>query len=651
MRFFSLWAGILGFSIAAQAQVVHTLPGNPGNIFLVGENVSVPLPSGASGKWQAQDYGGRVIARGQARDGYAQLGALPIGFYVVQANGASPITLGVIAPLSAPTPADSPIGIDAAAAWFYKTPEQWKAAANLMRLAGMNWVRDRYHMSEMEPKRGEFAGHIKYDDEVAILHGAGLRILEVSQDGAPWTGAEPHRFPTDLRQVYSFYRGIASRWRGTVSGFETWNEPDFYSTGAEIASFQKAAYLGLKAGNPEVMANSGPWAEPLGNNMRQYRDNDVQPYFDNFDFHHYLPPNKIAPLYDQARLTAAGKPFWVTEFNLPVPWQGDPNVQDPSPGDMVLQAQRVAKLYSIVLSEGAQNALYFIFGNYVEGHTQFGLMHADLTPRPAYIALAATGRLLAGAAPLGRIRGAAVGGSGEDSIYAFSALPDGQSSDVLVAWCEDGKANLNLPRDPIAVYDYMGQQYPPMRPSTDVRLSMNPVFIVLPPGTVREWARTSSGIPEHLDSWKNSSREALSEPILVPPPPPAPAETEAPSPVVLQVVFPSTQLVHGAPIQNISSRPSVAGFEHLDSPGLQNLPIFAYNFSNQPLHVILKVSVPNGWKYTLEQNAFDLPPGERVPVPLTLTPGAGFSGTAGTVKIRAEGAGVGDSVLSFDLAQ
>ena len=49
-------------------------------------------------------------------------------------------------------------------------------------------------------------------------------------------------------------------------------------------------------------------------------------------------------------------------------------------------------------------AFYFILPHYVEQQTQFGLIRSDLTPRPAYVALAAVGRFLADARPLGRLQ-------------------------------------------------------------------------------------------------------------------------------------------------------------------------------------------------------------------------------------------------------
>jgi len=57
----------------------------------------------------------------------------------------------------------------------------------------------------------------------------------------------------------------------------------------------------------------------------------------------------------------------------------------------------------------------------------------DMTPRPAYVALAAVGRLLAEAKCLGRW---AVPDSDDAYVIAFRARPDGLERDVLVAWAE-----------------------------------------------------------------------------------------------------------------------------------------------------------------------------------------------------------------------
>ena len=73
--------------------------------------------------------------------------------------------------------------------------------------------------------------------------------------------------------------------------FEPWNEADIPMfgghTGSEMASLQKAAYLGLKAGNPKVIACLNVFALHRAATLRDLHENAAWPYFDTFNLHHY----------------------------------------------------------------------------------------------------------------------------------------------------------------------------------------------------------------------------------------------------------------------------------------------------------------------------------------------------------------------------
>src|SRR5687767_8493625 len=110
---------------------------HPGNIHVLGEDVRVIVPA----TW---------------RDGRAELGKLPVGYYEVrETDGMGPVTAGVVAK-SAPVPG-TPIALDTAMAWFYPDPEVIRDACRLCRLAGVEWVRDRASWPELETARGTWA--------------------------------------------------------------------------------------------------------------------------------------------------------------------------------------------------------------------------------------------------------------------------------------------------------------------------------------------------------------------------------------------------------------------------------------------------------------------------------------------------------------
>ncbi len=106
---------------------------------MLGEEVIINLPSFETAHWRVFDYDDNLLAEITPQR-KASLGYLPIGFYRLRSaevTNSHWISVGVIAPLQSPTPLTSPIGLDAAMAWFYP-PEKMEAAANLCALAGVN---------------------------------------------------------------------------------------------------------------------------------------------------------------------------------------------------------------------------------------------------------------------------------------------------------------------------------------------------------------------------------------------------------------------------------------------------------------------------------------------------------------------------------
>ena len=98
--------------------IPSTLAEQPGNIFLGGQNVVVPVPGGAAAAgWECSDYEKRVILRGKGER--ADLGQLVAGYYELLAvdGGGKRVgwtSLGVLEPLRAATPQDSPVCLDVA---------------------------------------------------------------------------------------------------------------------------------------------------------------------------------------------------------------------------------------------------------------------------------------------------------------------------------------------------------------------------------------------------------------------------------------------------------------------------------------------------------------------------------------------------------
>lgn len=580
------------------------LPDHPGNVFVAGEAVAVSLPGPETQTWRLLDYDDRERASVRPTAGRAALGVLPVGFYRLR-SGDRDVSLAVLARLQAPTPATSPVALDVAMAWFYPK-EQMPAVASLCALAGVNRVRDRLAWREMEPKPGEWSGPNRYDASAAAQARAGLHVLQVHHASPPWANPEHKRFPLDLRDAYRFQREMARRWRARVQAFEPWNEADIPvfggHTGAEMASLQKAAALGLKAGNPEATACLNVFAAHQRAQLDDLHANQAWPYFDTFNLHHYAPFDAYPGLYADFRAVSAGRPLWVTECAMPVKWAGDAKQQEPSEADRRLQSERLVQVFAGSLHEGAAATFYFLLPHYVEGQTQFGVLRRDLTPRPAYVALAAVGRFLADARPLGRLAEA-----GTTRAFLFSARPDGNDRELLVAWATGGSAPLTLPVQPEAVHDHLGRPRPAEAP---LRLTAAPLFVVLPRGTARRLK-------------------------LQPPPAARPRLQGEPSPVVLQALWPQEHVV-----LKQSAYRLIAGKE-------PEIPLYAYHFGTKAVEGTLQVSASDGWKARLSQTRVSLDPQGRVALRLILDATAARGSLPATVSIQGAFGPAGQPVLSL----
>jgi hypothetical protein len=138
------------------------LPDHPGNIFLQGEIVRVPRPPTVPHEatpWRLLDdrhqptRTAALPAPTSARNEPIDLGPLAVGWYRLEFGTSTQpalawTTLAVLSRLRAPLPADSPIAVDSATAWFARDDAAQQARlASLAALAGVSWVRDRLPMN------------------------------------------------------------------------------------------------------------------------------------------------------------------------------------------------------------------------------------------------------------------------------------------------------------------------------------------------------------------------------------------------------------------------------------------------------------------------------------------------------------------------
>lgn len=626
--------------------VPEPLPGHPGNIFLEGEDVFIPLPETGPPSfthWRLMDDRRHVVRDGalnsgdKANRGPLPLGPLGIGWYRLEFGSTNQpdqawTSLAVLQRLQCPVPADSPVAVDSAAAWFAPDDAaQQKKLANLAALAGVSWVRDRLRWREIQPHLGDLKPPpTTYDTSADAHRDAGLQMLQVFHDTPPWAQEDAEgggRFASDLRRIYELGRALAVRFKGRVAAWEPWNEGNVATFGAhtvdQMCSWQKAAWFGFKAGDPDVIVGWNVTAAvPTPAHTEGVLANETWPYFDTYNIHTYDWSHSYADLWKPAREAAAGRPIWITEADRGTPHLKNAPWYDQDARLEKLKAEWMAQAYASSLFAGAQLHFHFILGNYQEGNRiQFGLLRHDLTPRPAYVALAAVGRCLAGAKVLGRWQ------PGQQvQVYAFRAKPDGLERDVLVAWAEkevdwDGRgtmtADWKLPSQikVQSVVDYLGRSRGADFPAS---LTSAPVFVLLPPG------------------------EAAKLP-LESPPVLAPRRGGPPSPVVLQVLLPRSAS------RKVEDIPWSEGYAYRTKIGSAlEFRLRAYNFATNAVAGRLRVArQPAQWETTLDVTEFKLAPMDRWESTGTLRIPNGTEARDGWVLLRADCGQDGQPALAF----
>ncbi|MFC1637189.1 hypothetical protein ACFL5Z_20405, partial [Planctomycetota bacterium] len=470
-----------------------------------------------------------------------------------------------------------------------------------------------------------------YDTAAAIQKRQGLKVLQVFHSTPDWAwnteldGEHPSgRFARDLRDVYRFCRAMAERFHGRVYAWEPWNEANVSTFGGhtvdEMCSFQKAAFLGFKAGDPTVTVCWNVYTTtPTPQHTQGLLDNEAWSYFDTYNIHTYDWAHDYERLWVEARKVACGKPIWVTEADRGLKYSGPEPWCELSREDEIRKARYIAQSYASSLHAGSIRHFHFILGHYYErSGVQFGLLRKDMNPRPAYVALAAVGRLLAGAKCLGRW---VVPGQAGAYIIVFRAWPDGQERDVLVAWAEKkvdwpqrGKTKIafSLPETwPVQeIYDYLGRRLDNM----SAELTAEAVFIILPAGQTDDLELTSVS-----RSYRRVDRVC---------------------PIVLQSQMPQSAIMKIAPV------PWSQGYEYRIEPDQPHrLRMFAYNLGNESAKGSIQVErKPSGWMLDRERWDLSIDPMQRELFEAMLTIPAGQDGT---LRLTGDFGPAGTTALAF----
>lgn len=370
-------------------------------------------------------YRHKVNGSGRGETIQTTLAGLRAGLYRIDAEvdvqetaplARAQVNLAVVPKRTTPTPHD--FGVDT---HFAQTTDSPALILPLVKQAGFSWIRDEMYWQQLEKTPGTFTFPARYSDYLSQAVNLGISpliVLDYGNKSAYPALFAKSQFPdTDQkRQLFARYVSEAVKHYGNlVKHWEVWNEPNFGEISYDnYLALLKVTYAAVKQQAPNATVIScggggsggGPGADCATAIIDRGGLNDQ----DGFSVHPYMPPNppetgykaQGAPIdavsipttwpylkdfaHDRPRKDGRTLSVWITELGWPV----NPKV----PGqDEATQAANLIRSYLLSRRYDAVKALFWY--DFIDDGTDpnnyehnFGMLHHDLTPKPAFVGAA-----------------------------------------------------------------------------------------------------------------------------------------------------------------------------------------------------------------------------------------------------------------------
>ncbi len=166
-----------------------------------------------------------------------------------------------------------------------------EAMLRMIHAAGFRWLRQEFPWEDIETDgRGQYTDSrldrdgdgirdtidawLKYDQIVDLSERHGLRLLVRLSNPPRWSRANPDELdlapPDDLQDFVNFSVAVASRYRGRITHYQIWNEPNIYPEWGDnpvdpagYAQMLCRTYDALKAIDPAIVVVSGAIAQTI----------------------------------------------------------------------------------------------------------------------------------------------------------------------------------------------------------------------------------------------------------------------------------------------------------------------------------------------------------------------------------------------------
>jgi len=369
---------------------------------------------------------------------------------------------------------------------------------NLLRDAGVGWVRFEPVWRRLEKEKGKFKWK-PYDKMVTIASERGLRLYGLLAYGTDW--ADPTTGSEEAIAGFANYASkLAERYKNKIKFWEVWNEEDwmgFWQPEADPLTYRtllKEVYGNIKKVNPECKVIIGGLT---GNYKARGRYKFLTSvykyaggsYFDIVAIHPYVAP--LAPdtggkffrqledvMHRMREFNDSKKSIWITELGWPSGKGGtEEHAGNKANVSLEKQAQYLVRSYVTALSSGGVDKIFWhYFKN--SGHDpdiaqqNFGLVNADLSPKPSYVAYRVMASKLSGLDYVGRL----------DLQEPMRGYVFGKGNkNVKVLWSVGVNKNVDLPVKGkiVMLTDIMGNanRMETKKEKVDLLLTASPIFL------------------------------------------------------------------------------------------------------------------------------------------------------------------------------
>jgi polysaccharide biosynthesis protein PslG len=313
--------------------------------------------------------------------------------------------------------------------------------AGVVQQAGFNWAKHQVNWDAVETAPGQYDWS-ELDAIVNTLSGKGIKVL-ISLDQAPAFYRSPSSglMPTDPSKFQQFTTAMAARYKGKVSAYEMWNEPNLArETGegnvnpATFLPLQKAGHDGVKASDPSALVLLAAPSTTGANIPGQVIDDvtyltqlyalnggEIKNYYDAVAAHPsgYSNPPNCTPATPQCSLSGgfntdpsffaftrvqqyrdlmvqngeSAKKIWFTEYGYcsnPTPPPGYEYcsaVSAQNQADFLVQAFQMARGLDYIGGMMVWNLNFQLAVPQTDEKWGFGVIRSDWSARPAYSAL------------------------------------------------------------------------------------------------------------------------------------------------------------------------------------------------------------------------------------------------------------------------